>query len=290
MSWNARMFTCMFLCLLSESVAAWAETLFKVCMGWNERPFGKTMLASLFEILAGLTRWSAIAFYKIWWDVCAGFCWPANLLKEWLRFDSKCFVLQLRCLRGPSQLMPYSNCSGWRVKSCANGRPFQNCRINMLAIFMGIGMAGHAMQCWHPRSIRCHSAISHAAAWSGSLKNAWCGLECMVDSGHLISHDPTNLLEYIWQIYFYILQASWVLEPLMTDHFFPIPNYPFGTHGAPNNSSTNATLRPHALWPQRHGSWIGLETEAAAQWICGTSFKAYPMHVWRVHFSRAKGS
>lgn len=109
----------------------------------------------------------------------------------------------------------------------------------------------------------------------------WCGLECMVDSGHLIS-----------QIFrgrpgrncFYTPQTSWILEPLMTDHLSPWPNHNFGLHGAPNIPSTNAMLRPHALWHQRHGSWIGLETEAAAQWIRRTSFKTYPIHVWRVHF------
>ena len=109
----------------------------------------------------------------------------------------------------------------------------------------------------------------------------WCGLEYMVDSGHLIS-----------QIFrgrpgrdgFYTPQTSWILEPLMTDHLSPWPNHNFGLHGAPNSPSTNAMLRPHALWHQRHGSWIGLETEAAAQWIRRTSFKTYPIHVWRVHF------
>ena len=114
----------------------------------------------------------------------------------------------------------------------------------------------------------------------------WCGLEYMVDSGHLIS-----------QIFrgrpgrdgFYTPQTSWILEPLMTDHLSPWPNHNFGLHGAPNSPSTNAMLRPHALWHQRHGSWIGLETEAAAQWIRRTSFKTYPSMFDGFIFSRAVG-
>ena len=191
------------------------------------------------------------------------FCAATALLKGAISANA---LFKLYWLKSPKQFLNYF-------------------RVNLLTS-LGIGMVGHAMQCWHTKNIRCHSAISHAAAWNGCLKNVqwflggvdWNTWLILVTSYHKSS--GVDLAEMV----FTPPQTSWILEPLMTDHLSPWPNHNFGLHGAPNSPSTNAMLRPHALWHQRHGSWIGLETEAAAQWIRRTSFKTYPIHVWRVHF------
>ena len=155
-----------------------------------------------------------------------------------------------------------------------------NFRISLLTV-LGSGMVGHAMQCWHPKSIRCHSAISHAASWNGCLKNVQWVLGGVDWNAWLIIVIPNHVIQQISKgrpCRNMFKPPNGNLPP-----FSIAQSPPWGSKQSFHQRNAEAThlVAPKAWSVDRAGSG------GCCPMSTWNKLQTYPIHVWQVHVSRA---